>query len=118
MASTAQTLTSTRSVEGRIDLADDVLGDVGRDPRGLFRPAHPDEAGGGEQRAEAQEAVLHVGARGDEDMGGVDRRGRGGEMVEHQALALDLVADASGMSSHQARMPSFSDSFLASGVPE
>ena len=39
-------------------------------------------------------------------------------MVEDQALALDLVADASGMSSHQVRRPAFSDSFFASGVPE
>ena len=56
---------------------------------------------------------------GDEDMGGVDRRLGRGEQVERQALALDLGADAvRHVRPTRCACPSFSDSFLASGVPE
>lgn len=58
--------------EGEGDFANDVLGDIGRDLRGLLGPGDPDDGGGPELFAAGGERFGEGGALGGEDVNEVD----------------------------------------------
>ena len=103
------------------DVADHILGDVGRDFGRFLRPADPDEAGAVEQREELRRAWPRARARSVTKIcaASIGRFGRGRECASVQLVRRQSRrATLCGMPSRHTRMPSLSDSFFASGVPE
>ena len=100
------------------DLADRVLGDVGRNLRGFLRPADPDEARRREERAERLQ-LLRQSARKVTKMSAASIGASGLPSRSNCNPSRAISARTlSGIPSRQTRMPSLSDSFFASGVPE